>query len=136
MPAQLDGPVVQVFYGKLERMGKGKRDAYWQEHEQSADKIEKAKSKPLKCDRTKVWERACADYLAVNPFCHDCHKRGYTSPAEHVSHIQRPDQSPIKFWNINNWVALCGPCYQRITEGQPVQVAETIPGSAKFYTVK
>lgn len=117
-------------------MGKGKRDAYWQEHEQSADKIEKAKSKPLKCDRTKVWERACADYLEANHFCHDCAKRGYTSPAEHVSHIEPPNSSQVKFWNIDNWQALCDPCYQRLNTGLPLAIPEPIPKNSRLYMVK
>ena len=74
-------------------MGKGKRNQYWQQHEQAVDKMEKAKAKPLKNDREKVWQRASTDYLTANHFCHDCQKRGYTSPAEFVAHIH-----PLETW--------------------------------------
>ena len=116
-------------------MGKSKRDAHWKEHEQAIDKAEKAKSKKLKDDKAKVWLKACTDYLMVNHFCQDCEKRGYTSPAENVAHIDQPN-SQVKFWSIDNWQALCEPCFERITEGKSLTVHEPIPKDAKLYTVK
>ncbi len=66
---------------RIGEMGKGKRNQYWQQHEQAVDKMEKAKAKPLKSDREKVWQRASTDYLIANHFCQDCQKRGYTRPS-------------------------------------------------------
>lgn len=117
-------------------MGKGKRNQYWQQHEQAVEKMEKAKAKPLKNDREKVWQRASTDYLIANHFCQDCQKRGYTSPAEFVAHIQPPGESQLKFWNIDNWQALCEPCFQRIVGAAIPKVLEPIPRDAKLYTVK
>lgn len=116
-------------------MGKAKRDAHWQEHEQAVDKAEKARSKSLKDDKAKAWRKASADYLIANHFCYDCEKRGYTSPAEQVAHLE-PPISQVKFWNIDNWQALCEPCFQRITKGEVLIVHEPIPRDAKLYTVK
>lgn len=117
-------------------MAKQKRDDYWEDHETKADKVEKIKAKPLKNDKEKVWVKACRDYLIVNHYCNDCAKRGYTSPADQVAHIEQPNNSQVKFWNIDNWQALCEPCFQRITEGNAVKVLEPIPKDAKLYMVK
>lgn len=116
-------------------MGKSKRDAHWQENEQLADKAEKVKAKPLKDGKAKVWKKACAYYLSVNHFCYDCQKRGYTSPAQFVAHIDQPSNQ-VEFWNIDNWQALCEPCHQRITQGMTLVVHEPIPKDIKLYTVK
>lgn len=116
-------------------MGKSKRDEYWHNNEQLADRVEKIRAKPLKDDKAKAWRKACADYLMVNHFCYDCQKRGYTSPALHVAHIESPDQQ-VKFWNIDNWQALCEPCNQRITEGKEIQILEPIPKNLNLYMVK
>lgn len=116
-------------------MGKSKRDAHWKEHEQAIDKAEKAKSKTLRDDKAKVWRKACMDFLIVNHYCNDCSKRGYTSPADQVAHIE-PPVTQVKFWNILNWQALCDPCFQRITEGKVLSVHEPILQDAKLYMVK
>ena len=120
-------------------MGKRERDEHWKEHERAVAKAEKAKAKSLMDDKSKAWRKAwrkaCADYLLVNNYCHDCAKRGYTSPAEQVAHFIDPT-SQVKFWNIQNWQALCEPCFQRINEGKTLTVHEPIPKDAKLYTVK
>lgn len=134
MPALV--AIMRVFLLEGWAMGKSKRAAHWREHEQAADQVERVKSKPLRDDKAKAWKKACVDYLTVNHFCQDCSKRGYTSPAEQVAHIEQPAQSQVKFWNIDNWQALCEPCFQRITGGQTLTVHETIPKDAKLYTVK
>ena len=135
MPACCTGRNHAGFFMGYADMGKKNRAAHWQEHEQSADKAEKARAKPLKDDKAKAWRKACADYLLANRYCHDCDKRGYTSPADQVAHLEQPT-SQVKFWNIDNWQALCEPCFQRITEGKPLTVQEPIPKDAKLYTVK
>lgn len=121
------------FFGDC--MGKRERDEHWKEHERAVAKAEKAKAKSLMDDKSKAWRKACADYLLVNNYCHDCAKRGYTSPAEQVAHLIDPT-SQVKFWNIQNWQALCEPCFQRINEGKTLTVHEPIPKDAKLYTVK
>jgi len=117
-------------------MGKSERKQFWDEHEKSADQIERARSRKLKDVKSRIWTRACSEYLDVNHFCHDCAKRGYTSPAEHVAHIEPPTSSQVKFWNIDNWQALCDSCYQRIHAGQDIEIPEPISKNAKLYMVK
>ena len=57
-------------------------------------------------------------------------------PAEFVAHIQPPGESQLKFWDIDNWQALCEPCFQRIVGAAIPKVLEPIPRDAKLYTVK
>lgn len=112
------------------------RKQFWEDHEQAADQAERARAKPLKNNKDKAWSKASSEYLEVNPFCHECAKRGYTSPAFHVLHIEPPDGSQVKFWNILNWKALCEPCFHRITGGTSLNILDPIPKTAKLYTVK
>lgn len=128
--------VMRVFYWGVSGMGKSERKKFWDEHEKASDQVERARSKKLKDDKSKIWTRACGEYLEANHFCQDCRKRGYTSPAEHVGHIEPPQLSQVKFWNIDNWRALCDPCYQRLTGGKTMAVLEPIPKNTKLYTVK
>lgn len=127
--------IMRVFLWEFGAMGKSTRDAHWKEHEQAVDRAEKAKSKPLRDDKAKAWRKACIDFLIANHFCHECSKRGYTSPAGQVAHIEQP-VNQVKFWSISNWQALCEPCFQRITEGKALTVHEPIPKDAKLYMVK
>ena len=117
-------------------MGKHERKEFWDNHERAADQAEKARSKPVKNNKAKAWRKACSEYLEVNPLCHECSKRGYTSPAFHVLHIDPPDGSQVKFWNILNWKALCEQCFHRITGGTELDILDPIPKDAKLYTVK
>jgi len=115
---------------------KEKREQFWEQHEQSVDQQARAKEKQS-TDKTKLWKKANADYLMVNPFCHDCAKREYTNVAEHVAHIQKPGDSQVLFWNILNWQALCASCFQRIVD-EEIKILNPIPKAVlpTLYTVK
>ncbi|WP_315077031.1 hypothetical protein [Acinetobacter guillouiae] len=112
------------------------RDVFWKQHEKNVEQKERAKSKESD-DKTKVWNRACYDFLIVRSVCDDCAKRKYTNVAEHVAHIQKPD-SQVMFWNINNWQALCNACYKRIVGDAELSIPAPICKAVleTLYTVK
>ena len=57
------------------------------------------------------WERARADFLASNPLCVYCQKRGRMTLAEVVDHIV-PHKGDLElFWKEDNWQALCTECH-------------------------
>ena len=111
------------------------RKKYWQAHDHQIVKAEQAKAK-LTTDQEKIWKKAKAEYLIVNHCCVDCAKRGFISIADQVVHVDEPNNNPIKFWNIQNWKAVCLNCFALCV------VPLTIPGVIRkadiesLYTVK
>ncbi|MCH2551259.1 MAG: HNH endonuclease [Alcanivorax sp.] len=67
------------------------------------------------------WRKAREDFLAANPLCVFCQKRGRVAAATVVDHIV-PHRGDMKlFWRRSNWQALCKPCHdidkQRLERG-------------------
>lgn len=61
------------------------------------------------------WRKARRRFLAVNPLCAACLKRGVLTPATVVDHIvpHRGDQR--LFWDQKNWQPLCKQCHDQKT---------------------
>lgn len=116
---------------------KKKREDFWEQHEQNVELQQRAKEK-IQTDKSKLWKKACSEYLLVNPVCQDCAKRKYKNIAEHVAHIQSPGTSQVLFWDINNWQALCDSCYQRVQSNTELNILNPIPKAVlgTLYTVK
>ena len=62
------------------------------------------------------WQKASAGHLRSHPLCCCCQANGQTAAAEVVDHIvpHRGDQA--KFWDRNNWQALCKRCHDGIKQ--------------------
>lgn len=58
-----------------------------------------------------AWRKARAGYLRSHPLCRVCRVDGKRTPANVVDHIipHRGDQD--KFWDYDNWQALCKRCH-------------------------
>ncbi len=57
------------------------------------------------------WKRARLMFLAEYPLCRTCKEKGETIPAEEVDHIIPHEGDPERFWDRDNWQALCTPCH-------------------------
>jgi 5-methylcytosine-specific restriction protein A len=57
------------------------------------------------------WRKARLEWLAENPICRECERKGRTSAASVVDHVipHRGDQR--LFWSRRNWQSLCKPCH-------------------------
>ncbi len=57
-----------------------------------------------------VWKALRAAFLAVNPLCADCYKRGRVTPANHVHHVidrkVRPDLA-LEWTNLESTCRAC-----------------------------
>ena len=63
------------------------------------------------------WRKESKLYLAENPLCEDCLKRGELVTATLVHHIVDHKGNEELFWDReNNWRALCGWCHNRIKD--------------------
>ncbi len=61
------------------------------------------------------WRQARLVFLKQHPLCVECQKKGRVTAANVVDHIERHEGSLDKFWNSDNWQALCKPCHDRKT---------------------
>ena len=59
---------------------------------------------------SQAWRRASKAFLAVNPFCVTCKKKGLDVFASQTDHIEPHRGDPEIFWDESNWQPLCGPC--------------------------
>lgn len=57
------------------------------------------------------WRLARLNYLADNPFCVFCDKRGRLTPATVVDHIVPHRGDEALFWDVDNWQPLCKLCH-------------------------
>ena len=59
------------------------------------------------------YKRARRAFLAANPLCAECQRRGVVTAANEIDHIKplRFDPTPEHFWNAEGWQALCSPCH-------------------------
>lgn len=61
------------------------------------------------------WQKARAAFLAENPLCVECRKRGRVTTATDVDHIRPHKGNSSLFWHRANWQALCHSCHSRKT---------------------
>lgn len=64
------------------------------------------------------WYRASKAYLARNPLCVRCMKRGLCTSATVTDHIKPHKGDRNLFWDESNWQALCKPCHDRKTASE------------------
>lgn len=57
------------------------------------------------------WQKARATYLKSHPLCVMCQAQGRTTAATVVDHIEPHRGDMTKFWDTNNWQALCKRCH-------------------------
>lgn len=61
------------------------------------------------------WRKARAVFLRRNPLCVECQKEGKLVQATVVDHRIPHKGNYEKFWDENNWQALCKLCHDRKT---------------------
>jgi 5-methylcytosine-specific restriction protein A len=61
------------------------------------------------------WQKARLGFLARNPLCVECERRGELTPASVVDHIEPHRGNVGLFWDVRNWQALCKRCHDRKT---------------------
>lgn len=62
------------------------------------------------------WQKASKGYLRNHPICVQCGE-----PATVVDHIEPHRQDWSKFWNSDNWQALCVRCHNRKSATEKVK---------------
>lgn len=65
----------------------------------------KHKARPIMYDAR--WHKARRMYLASNPLCAECMRRGRVTAAAVVDHIVPHKNNPALFWQEDNWQSLC-----------------------------
>ena len=88
---------------------------YCEEHQKLVDKqYEQYDRDPVEKKRYgRTWKRIRDRYIAVNPLCEECLKRGVYTPATEVHH-----KLPLSRGGTHvdsNLEALCTPCHSKIT---------------------
>lgn len=61
------------------------------------------------------WQKARKAFLAKHPFCAECEKNGRYKAATVVDHIKPHRGDYRKFWDTDNWQALCKSCHDKKT---------------------
>ncbi|WP_425401247.1 HNH endonuclease [Algiphilus sp.] len=64
------------------------------------------------------WKKARATFLQRNPLCVECERLGMTRQATVVDHIEPHRGDTQKFWDTDNWQALCKRCHDRKTANE------------------
>ncbi len=64
---------------------------------------------------TYQWEKARKAFLDEHPLCVVCLAKGTTTGANVVDHIIPHRGNQQRFWDVENWQALCKPCHDRKT---------------------
>jgi 5-methylcytosine-specific restriction protein A len=89
---------------------------YCNEHRIKVNKINDSKRK-LSYQRgyTSKWSKESKYFLAMNPWCAECLKKGIYTAATETDHII-PHKGNLKlFWDRNNWQPLCHSCHSKKT---------------------
>lgn len=63
---------------------------------------------------TPRWRKARKAFLARNPLCVLCARMGRDVPATVVDHIKPHKGDYDRFWNQDNWQALCASCHSGV----------------------
>lgn len=63
----------------------------------------------------RAWQRARIGFLQQHPLCTHCAQQGITRAATVVDHIQPHHSEAARFWDSDNWQALCHRCHSRKT---------------------
>lgn len=63
----------------------------------------------------KRWIESRRLFLGKNPLCVECLKLGKTEPATVVDHVIPHRGDYDRFWDVNNWAALCKQHHDRKT---------------------
>lgn len=58
-----------------------------------------------------AWRKARAGYLRSHPLCEHCKDKGVRTAANVVDHIVPHCGDQDKFWDYDNWQALCKTCH-------------------------
>jgi 5-methylcytosine-specific restriction enzyme A len=61
------------------------------------------------------WRKVRAGFLRSHPLCARCEQDGVTTAATVVDHIVAHRGDRAKFWDHDNWQALCKHCHDRKT---------------------
>jgi 5-methylcytosine-specific restriction enzyme A len=61
------------------------------------------------------WQKASKRFLAANPLCLECKKKGKLKASKVTDHIVPHKGNKELFWDINNWQPLCVSCHNRKT---------------------
>jgi len=62
------------------------------------------------------WQRARCQYLTEHPTCVMCAQRGLLTSATVVDHIEPHRGDVDRFWDMDNWQALCAPCHNGLKQ--------------------
>jgi 5-methylcytosine-specific restriction enzyme A len=57
-----------------------------------------------------AWRKASKAFLALNPMCVECHKKGRDRLAYQVDHVIPHRGNTDIFWDESNWQPLCASC--------------------------
>ena len=60
---------------------------------------------------TTAWDKARAAFLRQHPICEECARQGRLTPATVVDHIVPHRGNRQRFWDRDNWQALCSACH-------------------------
>lgn len=85
-----------------------------QRHRRGRDK------RPSACQRgyDRNWSKARKLFLIDNPLCVRCADRGLIVAAQVVDHIEPHRGDRLKFWDRDNWQALCTRCHNQKTASE------------------
>lgn len=61
------------------------------------------------------WRQARLAFLDDNPLCVSCQSQGLLTPATVIDHIIPHRGNQARFWDMNNWQALCKSCHDTKT---------------------
>lgn len=64
---------------------------------------------------TYKWQKASKAFLALNPLCAACQRKGLVVPATEVDHIIPHKGNAERFWDPHNLQSLCHRCHSRKT---------------------
>ena len=64
---------------------------------------------------TYQWHKERKKFLAENPWCSECLKRGIYTPATEVDHVKPHKGNQELFWDRSNWDSKCKSCHSRKT---------------------
>jgi len=94
------------FCEKHERSVKKKSQQYDRERDQTEER---------QWIHSPRWRKASRMFLDEHPLCAECERKGRTTGAYLVDHIESHRGDHEKFWNQSNWQSMCGSCHSSKT---------------------